>query len=145
MTTSNPNPFVSAYLSFGGRCEEAIEFYRKALGAEVRMMMRFKEAPEPSEMPECFQDKIMHASLQVGDSVLMASDGRCEGPTSFEGFSLSVTPADEAEAERIFAALGEGGLVTMPLEKTFWSPKFGILQDRFGVSWMISVAPKREN
>ena len=141
----NPsNVSIQPDLSFGGRCEEAIEFYRKALGAELRMMMRFKESPEPSEMPECFQDKIMHASLQVGDSVLMASDGRCEGPTPFEGFSLSITPADEAEAERIFAALSEGGLVTMPLEKTFWSPKFGMLQDRFGVSWMISVLPKKE-
>ena len=102
--------------------------------------MRFKEAPEKqSDLPECFQDKIMHASLQIGDSVLMASDGRCEGPQTFEGFSISVTPTDEAEAERVFAALSDGGLVTMPLEKTFWTPKFGMLQDRFGVSWMISV------
>jgi PhnB protein len=140
MSTSNVS--IQPYLSFGGRCEEAIEFYRKALGAEVRMMMRFKESPEPTEMPECFHDKIMHASLQIGDSVLMASDGRCEGATAFEGFSISITPTDEAEAERIFDALSEDGLVTMPLEKTFWSPKFGMLQDKFGVGWMISVTHK---
>lgn len=136
------NVSIQPYLSFGGRCEEAIEFYRKALGAELRMMMRFKEAPEPSGMPECFEDKIMHASLQIGDSVLMASDGRCEGPQSFEGFSISIQLPDEAEADRVFAALSEGGLVTMPLEKTFWAPKFGMLQDRFGVGWMINVMPK---
>jgi PhnB protein len=141
----NPtNVSIQPYLSFGGRCEEAIEFYRKALGAELLMMMRFKEAPEPSGMPECFEEKVMHASLRVGNTVLMASDGRCEGPTTFEGFSLAITPGDEAEAERIFAALSEGGLVTMPLEKVFWSPKFGMLQDRFGVSWMVSVMHKTE-
>ena len=140
----NPsNVSIQPYLSFGGRCEEAIEFYRKALGAEVRMMMRFKEAPEKqTDMPECFQDKIMHASLQIGDSVLMASDGRCEGAQAFEGFSISIQLADEAEAERVFAALSDGGLVTMPLEQTFWAPKFGMLQDRFGVGWMINVMPK---
>jgi len=139
----NPsNVSIQPYLSFGGRCEEAIEFYRKALGAELLMMMRFKEAPEPSGMPECFEEKVMHASLRVGNTVLMASDGRCEGPTTFEGFSLAITVGDEAEAERVFAALSEGGLVTMPLEKVFWSPKFGMLQDRFGVSWMVSVMHK---
>ena len=136
---------VQPYLFFGGRCEEAIEFYRKALGAELRMMARFKDAPEKQpDLPDCFEDKVMHASLQVGDTLLMASDGRCEGPQTFEGFSLSITLADEAEAERVFAALGDGGLVTMPLEKTFWSPKFGMLQDRFGVGWMISVLHKTE-
>lgn len=137
---------IQPYLNFGGRCEEAVEFYRKALGAELRMMMRFKEAPEKdSDLPECFQDKIMHASLQIGDSVLMASDGRCEGAQAFEGISISITVANEAEAERVFAAMSDGGLVTMPLEQTFWSPKFGMLQDRFGVSWMVSVMHKTEN
>jgi PhnB protein len=133
-------------LFFGGRCEEAIEFYRKALGAELRMMARFKDAPEKQpDLPECFEDKVMHASLQIGETLLMASDGRCEGQQSFEGFSLSITVAEEAEAERIFAALAEGGLVTMPLEKTFWAPKFGMLQDRFGVGWMISVMHKPQS
>jgi PhnB protein len=141
MSTSKAS--VQPYLFFGGRCEEAIEFYRKALGAELVMEARFKDAPEPHPgLPECFQDKIMHATLRVGDTLLMASDGRCEGQATFEGFSLSITVADEADADRVFAALGEGGLVTMPLEKTFWSPKYGMLQDRFGVSWMVSVMHK---
>lgn len=134
--------FVQPYLFFGGRCEEAIEFYRKALGAEVEMMMRFKESPDPHGLPECFEDKVMHASVRIGGTTVMASDGRCEGPANFEGFALSIGAPDEAEAERIFAALSEDGLVTMPLAKTFWSPKFGMLTDRFGVGWMVSVIHK---
>jgi PhnB protein len=143
----NPsNVSIQPYLFFGGRCEEAIEFYQKALGAELVMMARFKDAPEPQPgMPDCFQDKVMHATLRLGETLLMASDGRCEGQQSFEGFSLSITLAAEAEAERVFAALGEGGLITMPLEKTFWAPKFGMLQDRFGVGWMISVMHKPQD
>jgi len=130
---------------FGGRCEEAIEFYGKAVGATVRMLMRFKEAPEPQhEMPECFADKVMHASLQIGDTVVMASDGRCEGQQDYDGFSLAVSVPDEAEAERVFTALSEGGIVTMPLAKTFWASKFGMLQDKFGIGWMVSVMPKSE-
>jgi PhnB protein len=105
----NPsNVSIQPYLFFGGRCEEAIEFYRKALGAEVERLVRFKDAPEPQhEMPECFQDKIMHASLRIGDTLLMASDGRCEGPAAFEGFSLSITVPDEAEANRVWDAPGQ--------------------------------------
>jgi PhnB protein len=134
---------VQPYLFFGGRCEEAIDFYRKAIGAEVEMMMRFKDAPEKQPgMPDCFEDKIMHARLRIGETIVMASDGSCEGPANYEGFSMSITVADEAEADRVFAALGEGGLVSMPLEKTFWAPKFGMLTDRFGVGWMISVMHK---
>jgi PhnB protein len=143
MNTSNTA--VQPYLFFGGRCEEAIEFYRKALGAEVERLARFKDAPEAQPgLPECFAEKVMHASLRIGDTTVMASDGQCEGPGNFEGFSLSITVADEAEAERVFAALSDGGLVTMKLEKTFWAPKFGILQDRFGVGWMVSVMHKPE-
>jgi PhnB protein len=143
MNTSNTS--VQPYLFFGGRCEEAIEFYRKALGAEVVRLARFKDAPEPQPgLPECFAEKVMHASLQIGSTIIMASDGQCEGPGNFEGFSLSITVGDEAEAERVFAALSEGGLVTMQLAKTFWAPKFGILQDRFGVGWMVSVMHKPE-
>jgi PhnB protein len=142
MASSNTNPVVQPYLFFGGRCEEALDFYRTALGAEVEMLMRFKESPEPTHMPECFADKVMHASVRIGATSVMASDGRCEGPANFDGFSLSITVADEAEAERVFASLGEGGLVTMPLEKTFWAPKFGMLTDRFGVGWMVSVMHK---
>ena len=141
MSTSKPNTFVQPYLFFGGRCEEALEFYRTALGAEVQMLMRFKESPEPQPgLPECFEEKVMHASLRIGETTVMASDGRCEGEANFDGFSLSITTPEEAEAEHVFAALAEGGLVTMPLEKTFWAPKFGMLQDRFGVGWMVSIA-----
>jgi PhnB protein len=136
---------VQPYLFFGGRCDEAIEFYCKALNAEVERVARFKDAPEPQPgLPECFQDKVMHATLKIGDTLLMASDGRCDGQANFEGFSLSLTVPDEAEAERVFNALSDGGLVTMPLEKTFWAPKFGMVQDRFGVGWMVSVVHKPE-
>lgn len=138
--STNPSPLsIQPYLFFGGRCEEALEFYRSALGAEVLMLSRFKDAPEPQGLPNCFDDKVMHASFRIGETILMASDGRCEGEQQFDGFSLSIVVPDEAEADRVFAALGEGGLVTMPLEKTFWAPKFGMLQDRFGVTWMVSV------
>ena len=142
MPDSTANTIVQPYLFFGGRCEEAIEFYRRAIGAEVQMLMRFKESPEPTGLPDCFEEKVMHASFRIGDSIVMVSDGRCEGDPSFEGFSLSITVSEEAEAERIFAALSDGGLVTMPLEKTFWAPKFGMVQDRFGLGWMISVMHK---
>ena len=134
---------VQVYLFFAGRCEEAIDFYKKTLGAEVMMLMRFKDSPEPPQpgmIPPDSENKVMHASLRMGDAVVMASDGRCEGAPSFEGFSLSVTVADEAEADRVFAALAEGGKIQMPLSKTFWSSRFGMLSDRFGVGWMVSVA-----
>jgi PhnB protein len=132
---------VQPYLFFDGRCEEAIEFYRKAIGAEPVMMMRFKESPEPppGPMPPGSENKIMHASLRIGDTVVMASDGCAQGNPKFEGFSLSVTAANEAEAERVFATLSEGGEVRMPLTKTFFSPRFGMLADRFGVGWMVIV------
>ena len=133
---------VQPYLFFDGRCEEAIEFYRKALGAEVPMLMRFKDSPEPPQpgmVPPGSENKIMHATLRIGDTVLMVSDGHCQGKPSFEGFSLSVTAANEAEAKRLFASLGDGGQVRMPLTKTFFSPSFGMLADRFGVGWMVIV------
>ena len=138
-----PNTIVQPYLFFGGRCEEALEFYRKSLGAEIVMLSRFKEAPERMPgLPDCFDDKIMHATVRIGQSTWMASDGQCAGDPNFEGFSLSLTVPNESEAERLFAALSEGGLVTMPLEKTFWTSKFGMVQDRFGVGWMVSVEHK---
>jgi PhnB protein len=142
MSTSNSNMLIQPYLFFGGRCEEALEFYRGAIGAEVQMLTRFKESPEPHGLPDCFDDKVMHASARIGKTTLMMSDGQCEGDQNFDGFSLSITVPDGAEAERVFAALAEDGLVITPLEKTFWSPKFGMLQDRFGVGWMISVEHK---
>ncbi len=136
---------IHPYLFFDGRAEEAAEFYKKALGAEVTMLLRVKDSPEPpppGAMPEGSDDKVMHMSLQIGDAVLMGSDGGCQNAARFEGFSLSLAVADEAEAERCFAALSEGGQVRMPLTKTFFSPSFGMLADRFGVGWMIMVQPE---
>ena len=134
---------VQPYLMFGGRCQEAVDFYRNVLGAEVEMLMRFKESPEPtppSMIPDNWGDKIMHCSLKIGDTVLMASDGcAASGEKNFQGFSLSLTVANEAEADRKFAALSDRGQVTMPLDKTFFSKRFGMLVDRFGVSWMVIV------
>jgi len=133
---------VQAYLFFDGRCEEALGFYQRALGAELEMMMRFKEGPQPSSpgmVPPGSEDKVMHASFRIGDTTVMASDGRCLGKPNFQGFALSITAADEAQADRTFAALADGGQVQMPLGKTFFSPRFGMLTDRFGVSWMVIV------
>jgi len=137
------NLHVQPYLFFNGRCEEAIEFYKRTLGAQVEMLMRFKESPEPHPpgmIPPGSENKVMHASFRIGDTTVMASDGQCQGQPKFEGFSLSVTAADEAEAERLFSALGDGGKVQMPLAKTFFSPRFGMVADRFGVGWMVIVA-----
>ena len=134
---------VEPYLFFEGRCEEAIEFYRKALGAEVTMLMRFKDSPEPPAPGMCppgSQDKVLHANLRIGDTMVMVSDGRCQGRPNFQGFSLSLTVRDDAAADRAFTALVEGGQVQMPLTKTFFSPRFGMVADRFGVSWMVIVA-----
>ena len=139
---------VQPYLFFDGRCEEAIEFYRGALGVEVEMLMRFKDSPDKDHKPEgcspsAAGDKVMHASFRIGETVVLASDGDCKGKPKFEGISLSLTVANEAEADRVFKALGDGGQVQMPLMKTFFSPAFGMMADRFGVSWMIYVHPAR--
>jgi PhnB protein len=130
---------VQPYLFFDGRCEEAIEFYRRAVGAEVTMLMRFKDAPEPGMSPPGSGDKVMHSSLRIGDATVLASDGRCGGKPSFQGFSLSLIAANDAEADRLFAALGDGGQVQMPMAKTFFSSRFGMVADRFGVGWMVLV------
>jgi PhnB protein len=133
---------VQPYLFFDGRCEEAIEFYRRVLRAEVTMLMRFKDSPEPHPggmLPPGSENKIMHASLRIGAATLMASDGQCQGKPSFQGFSLSLDAANEAEAQQLFAALSEGGQVQLPLTKTFFSPCFGMVADRFGVGWMVIV------
>jgi PhnB protein len=132
---------VEPYLFFDGRCEEAIEFYKAKLGAEVTMLARFKESPEPRMAPPGAEDKVMHARFSLGDTAVLASDGRCEGNPSFKGFSLSLNALSEDEAEKMFAALSDGGVVQMPLTKTFFSPRFGMVVDRFGVSWMVYVAP----
>ena len=134
---------VQPYLFFDGRCEEALDFYRDALGAEITMLMRYQDAPDPPPpgmVAPGSENKVMHASFRIGETTVMASDGRCQGQPEFRGFSLSLTAADEAEADRTFAALAEGGQVQMPLGKTFFSPRFGMVADRFSVSWMVIVA-----
>lgn len=130
---------VNPYLNFNGRCEEAIDFYRSALSAEVTRLMRFKQSPEPGMVSPGSEDKVMHASFRVGETTVMASDGRCQGSPIFQGISLSITVHDDSEAERIFDALADGGQVQMPLTKTFFSSHFGMVADRFGVSWMVIV------
>ena len=128
---------VQPYLQFDGRCEEALEFYKSALGAKVDAMMRFKDGPDCTEMPQGTADKVLHASFRIGDSSIMASDGYCKGKPDFQGFSLTITAPDKKEADRLFKALEPGGAVQMPLTETFFSPHFGMVADRFGVSWMI--------
>ena len=134
---------VQPYLSFEGRCEEAIEFYKKAVGAEVTMAMKFKDMPKGDGCPDGptpgTENKIMHAELKIGSSVVMLSDGRCQGPARFQGISLSLTLTEVPQAERLFAALGDGGQVHMPLGKTFFAKTFGMVADRFGVVWMVIV------
>jgi PhnB protein len=135
---------VEPYLFFNGRCEEAVEFYKKALGAEVAMLMRFKDSPEPHApgmLPPGSENKVMHVSFRVGNTTVMASDGFCKGQTDFQGLSLSLTVSNEAEADRVFGALADAGQVQMPLNKTFWSPRFGMVTDRFGLGWMVTVMP----
>ena len=133
---------VQPYLFFEGRCEEAIEFYKRALGAEVLMLMRFSESPDPPPpgmIAPGSENKIMHAAMRIGETEVMASDGRAMGKPEFKGVTLSLSAANEAEADRLFNALGEGGQVQMPIGKTFFSPRFGMVADRFGVSWMVVV------
>ena len=133
---------VQPYLFFNGRCEEAIEFYRRALGAELQMLMRFKESPDPPPpgmLPPGFENKVMHAALRLGETTLLVSDGHRGGQPDFQGFSLAIAVADAATADRVFNALAEGGQVQMPLGQTFWSPRFGMLTDRFGLAWMVNV------
>jgi PhnB protein len=132
---------VQSYLFFDGRCEEAIEFYKKTLGAKVEMMMRFKEAPDSHKASPGSENKIMHSCLRIGDTAVMASDGMAQGNPEFKGFSLSLNAKDAAEADRLFAALADGGQVRQPLIETFFSPRFGMLADKFGVGWMIMVEP----
>lgn len=142
MNTSNNNGLIQPYVFFEGRCEEAIEFYKKALGAEVLVMLRFKDSPVPPPpgLPPGSDNKIMHSQLRIGQTVLMLGDGRCSGkPAGFQGFGLSLSLANEAEVDKAFKALADGGQMQMPLEKTFFSPRFGMVIDRFGVMWMVLV------
>jgi PhnB protein len=133
---------LKPYVHFDGRCEEAIEFYKKAVGAEVNMLMRFKDMPGscgPAPITPGTENKVMHATLKIGDSELLVSDGDCKGQGKHDGFSLCADVRNDAEADRAFAALSDGGTVCMPLQKTFFSSKFGMLTDRFGISWMVIV------
>jgi PhnB protein len=133
---------IQPYLYFRGRCEEAIEFYKRAIGAEVQMLVRMSDAPhDPNapKLPPGWDKKVMHAELTIGDSKLLFSDGGTAGPTEFKGFDLSLNVPDAATADRAFAALSAGGTVHMPLSQTFWSPRFGTLSDKFGVAWMVNV------
>jgi PhnB protein len=135
---------VQPYLYFHGRCEDAVEFYRTALGAHAIELLRFKDAPQPvppDALPPGYDDKIMHGTFQVGETTVMVSDGGVSAADGFTGFSLAITVTAEAEADRIFTALAEGGQVGMPLGKTFWSPRFGTVTDRFGVTWMVNTMP----
>jgi PhnB protein len=130
---------IQPYLFFDGRCDEALDFYKKAVGATAKMLMRFKDAPDQSMITPQSKDKVMHAAVDIGDTTVLMSDGHCGGQASFKGFSLAISATSEAEAEKVFGALGEGGQVTMPLAKTFFSPRFGMLTDKFGVGWMVIV------
>jgi PhnB protein len=134
---------IEPYLFFDGRCEEALDFYQRALGARVEMLMRFSESPDPvpeGQLPEGSEDKVMHASFVVGGARVMVSDGGCMTGHAPQGFALSLATPTEAEAHDLFNALTEGGQVGMPIGKTFWSPCFGMVTDRFGVQWMVTVA-----
>ena len=128
---------IQPYLFFDGRCDEALEFYKQTLGAETLMLMRYKESPDPAQCNPDTLDKVMHASFRVGESIVLASDGHCQGNAKFEGFSLTINADTDADAQRLFTALSEGGAVRMPLAETFFATSFGMLADRFGVGWMV--------
>lgn len=132
---------VQPYLQFDGRCEEAIEFYKSALGAEVEQLMRSKDSPDPAMVQPGNDNKVLHSCFRVGNTRIMASDGHCQGAPSFQGFSLTLMTPNMAEADRLFKALEKGGQVQMPLGETFFSPRFGMVADRFGVSWMVIATP----
>lgn len=131
---------VQPYLNFDGRCDEALEFYKKAIAAKIGMVIRWKDSPDKSLCTPENADKVMHSQFQIGDTTVMASDGRGTGKPNFNGMMLSISAASEAEADRLFAGLAEGGQIQMPLGKTFFSPRFGMVADKFGVGWMVVVA-----
>ena len=129
---------LQPYLFFDGKCDEALDFYKKAVGAEPKMLMRFSQAPDQSMVSPGSENKVMHAQVQIGDTTVLMSDGRCTGNTNFQGFALTLTAKSENEADKTFNALADGGKVTMPMAKTFFSPRFGMLTDQFGIPWMIN-------
>ncbi len=131
---------VQPYLFFDGKCDEALEFYKTAVGANPTMVMRFKDAPDKSMITPGTENKVMHAHVKIGDAAVLMSDGRCQGNTNFQGFALTISAKNETEADKLFGALAAGGRVTMPMAKTFFSPRFGMLTDKFGVGWIVLVA-----
>jgi PhnB protein len=133
---------LTPYLFFDGRCEEAIEFYKQTLDAQVQMVMRFKDGPDQNMCAPGNEDKVMHACVRIGDTAVMMSDGRAQMQPKFEGFALSLDARDEADAERLYAALAQGGQAQMPLTETFFAKRFGMVADRFGVGWMLIAGPK---
>ena len=139
MSSSPTFPIVQSYLNFDGCCEEALEYYKKALGAEVEMIVRFKDNPDKDKCPTdaSNDNKIMHTSFRIGSTTVMASDGHSAGKPEFKGFSLSLSLATEADVDKFFGALADGGKVEMPPSPTFWSPRFGMVTDRFGINWMV--------
>ena len=130
---------VQPYVFFDGKCEEALEFYKSAVGAKVDALMRFKDAPadQQAQMAPGSKDKVMHAAFKIGDTQILASDGQCGGKPNFQGFSLTINAADDKEAEKLFGALGKGGQITMPMSETFFASRFGMVADKFGVNWMV--------
>ena len=133
---------VTPYLFLDGRCEEAIDFYKKHLGAEVGMMMRFKEAPADHQCSPGHENKIMHACVTINGTQVMMSDGRVENKPEFKGFALSLDAKEPADGERMFNALSQGGQVQMPLTESFFAKSFGMVADKFGVGWMVIAGPK---
>lgn len=135
------NNFVQPYLFFSGRCEEALNFYHNAVSAQIGMVMRFNESPTPpppGTLQPGFENKVMHSEFKIGESTILASDG-CDDKTKPSGFSLALIAANESEANRTFDGLSKDGSIQMPLTKTFWSPSYGMLTDKFGISWMVMV------
>lgn len=141
------NTFITPYLFFAGRCQEALDFYRKALGAQIDSVMLFKDSPDPPPpgvLQPGFENKVMHSSFRIGACTIMASDG-CDDSTKFDGFRLSLSVSNGSDADRAFKALADGGKVDMPLGQTFWSPRFGMVTDQFGIGWMIITLPEVAN
>jgi PhnB protein len=136
---------IQPYLFFNGRCEEALEFYRRAVNAEIIMLLRYKDSPSPETTPRGFENKVMHANFRIGDTQIMASDGRGDENLNFQGFALILNVAAETEARLLFAGLADGGQVQMPLGKTFYSPCFGMVTDRFGILWMVLTASQHSS
>jgi PhnB protein len=140
--TTHHTATVQPYLFFDGKCEEAMEFYKTALGAQVEMLMHFKDSPDTSNLTPGTEGKVMHAAFRIGETQVLASDGHCAGTPSFQGFGLTLNAKDDAEAEKMFTAVGKGGTVMQPLTKTFFASKFGMVTDRFGVMWLVIAEAK---